>query len=1119
MTRSDEILRAAMASENGFDPAELARQLAEASQTEADEQGATPTEDPDLLRALDRAAVVGAFSPSELVRGLAAGSTDLDETRMISALLQRSHPAPGHPGLRMLKVAERRERLGALTETGQLDRVFMDMPLHPEDKLGHVLRLKVQLGSDPFDLTSLLDTSAGTADTIPDSDGSDFLVAGPSPAGATPIPAMEALVQTSQVASWIRQDDPMDHLVARNRIAQKMTEARVHRVASRFVGRYDDLARIEAALNNTNARTEAESRGYPVIVALHGIGGIGKSSLLAKLRERLSNDHPDMLFVRIDFDRPGFDSADLEFLTNEFMRQIARNTGDPDLISTIWKARFDASLQFRLRKQATTSAYEAATSSLESTLSSFTEGSVDTWPFDRPVTLLLDTFELRQGAGERQVAQIFEWLRVLVAPPPSGLNLSKLSVLIAGRAPIQPSSASPPLTPIEVDELSPEDARALLSMLGHSQDEAEALAQVGGNPLLLHLVSRRVKSEGPLTRHKMAELLATGAIDDPELRQGVVYDRVLGHVRDPELRRLSYPGLLLRVISPEIIRDVLAPVCLEKIIDDAEAERLFAALRSEVWLVKDIASNLVRHRADVRRLMLPWMGRDPAVKARSADLHRAAVNAYRDLGFAEEALFHQAMIAEPGHLAHNLDPEDAQRMLSAVQQDVEFLPAGVRATLWALTDDTRLTADDLHLLPPALWDAATDRLCGVLIDRDDFRKALSIYDDRPEGAGSNPRLWLRRAEDTAVHWGTRAAHAYLDWTGSSTEDALLRVEQAGLTALRLQQPADALVPALAYATNEVPESSLWLFPEAARTRLRGWHETLKDWGALSPMLRAEDRVHIARTLVYGGVGLFHLASPGQTDVASSLLSRTIRRQIWDDSQLAQTEERIAQQMPLAEEVRKLSVLGLCSDEKLLVSDAAIRPSRRWLDAVADDLKGKPSDLTAAWEAYRRDVLKGDATVRQLTGSLPQTASDILNSWVIRGINLRGPLYCGAGHPEYRAPLRLALTAETLGTGDTQGLTGRLSVVRELLSALCAKTETVWPAQFGDTWGGELSAAEVEREFARLIMFADQAGLLSEVIAGVADRWNDSEDLRELSINDHYWQQAMKGRLYLPASTE
>lgn len=1124
MTGPDDILRAAMADVAGINPTELAHRLAEAvraNRAAADEKAADPsagpTEGPLLLQALDRAAVVGAFSPAELVQSLDDKSADLDDTQLISELLRKSHPAPGQPGLRMLNVSERRARLATLSETGQFDRIFAEMPLRPEDKLGEALRWKVQGGSDPFDPTPLPRASAGIADAAPDSDGPNFLGASPMPAGAALTQAMETLVQTAQVGSWVRQGDPAGHLVARTRIAQQMTEERVHQVASRFVGRDDLLARIQAALHDPNARSTAEIDGYPVIVGLHGIGGIGKSSLLAKLRERLLIEHPDMLFVRIDFDRPGFDSADLTFLTNEFMRQIARSTGDPELISAIWKFRPDTSARSRLRKQATTSAYEAATSSLESALSSLADSSSETWAFDRPISLLLDTFELRQSGGERQVAQIFEWLRALVAPPPSGSGLSNLSVLIAGRAPVQQSgSASLPLTSIEVDELSPGDARALLSMLGHSRDEVEVLAQVGGNPLLLHLVSRRVKAEGPLTRPKMAELLATEAVNDPELRQGVLYDRVLGHVRDPELRRLSYPGLLLRVISPEIIRDVLAPVCLDRRIEDAEAARLFAALRSEVWLVEEIATNVVRHRADIRRLMLPWMGRDPEVKTRSADLHNAAAKAYRLLGFDDEALFHEAMIAEPEHLARRFGPEDARRMLHAAKQDLEFLPAGVRSTLWAMTDDPKLTSADLPLLPPQLWDAATDKLGGIMIDRDDFRKALSIYKFRPKGAGSSPRLWHRRAEDAVVQWNTTAAKAYLDWTGPGTEDVLLRVEQAGLTALRLQQPADTLVPALAYATDELLESVLGLFPELAQQRLRGWHETLKDWGGLSPALRTEDRVHVARTLVYGGVGLFHLAPPGQTDVARSLLSKIIQRQIWDGIQLAQTDDGIAQQMPLAEEVRKLSVLGLCSDEKLLVSDAAIRPTRPWLEAVADDLDGKSKDLAAAWAVYCTDVLKGNSTVTQLTGTLPQAAADILNGGVIRGIDLRGPLYSGAGHPEYRAPLRSALTASELVTGDTQGLSDKLSVFQDLLHSLCFEAETVWPARLSDTRVGTLSAVEVERGLARLITFADQTGLLSRVIAGAADYWDDSEDLQELSINCRYWQQAMEGQLPRPA---
>lgn len=1114
MTGPDDILRAALKDVGSIDPTELAQRLAEAVRAQAAdaaETAARPEEDQVLDQVLDRAAVVGVFLPADLLETFDHRPDSVDEVQLLSGLLRRSHPAPGQPGLRMLNVTERRKRLAALTEEGHLDRLFADVPLRPDDSLGRALRRHVQ-DSDAEAFADLSDASPAMAPDDPAavSGAPPGDAVAPPPPVSAPRATMEALAQSAQVAAWTAPGETIDHIVTRTRIAQKMTEERVLQVASRFVGRRDLLDRIQAALTDSQARAQAASLGYPVIVTLHGIGGIGKSSLLTKLRERLSTRHPEMLFVRIDFDRPGFDNADLSFLTNEFTRQIACGTGDPDMISAVWNVRPERPPQSRLRKAAWVSSYESGSSSLDDALSSLSDRAAGTLPSDQPVTLLIDTFELRQAGGARHVDQIFEWLKALAAPAPSGLGLNRLLVLIAGRAPVDFSGPfAPPATTIEVDELSPDDARALLVMLGHSLDEAALLARVGGNPLLLHLVSRRVKSEGPLTRHRLAGLLATGAIDDPELRQGVLYDRVLGHVRDSELRRLSYPGLLLRIISPEIIRDVLAPVCLGRGIDDAEAMRLFKALRSEVWLVEETATDVVRHRSDVRRLMLPWMDRDPEVKERSTALHRAAAEVYHRLGFADEALFHGTMLAKPEELAL-LDTSEAQRVLAAARQDVDFLPAAVRATLWAITDDSRLDARDLRLLPPQLWDAATDKLGGVLIDRDDFRKALSVYDARPEGAGSTPRLWHRRAEDAVVQWDTLSARAYLDHTGPGTEDALLRVEQAGLTALRLRRSADALAVALAYCAEELPDSLVRTLPDPALRRLAGWNKTLDARGGLSFNLRLEDRVHVARTLVYGGVGLHHLGIPSQVGVARNMLVSTLRRQVWDRPHLAQTLEGVAQQLPLAEEVRKLAVLGLCSDERLLVSDAAIRPSRPWLDAVAHDLEKTSSDLVRSWATFCDNILTGTPGLAQLTGSLPQSATDILNNAVIRGHDLRGPLYSGASHPEFRAPLRSALTSETLGAGDGSGIAGRLSVVLDLLRGLCRETGTLWPARLGDDRGASLSAVEVERELARIILFADQAGLLARVIHGVADHWRDSKDLQEIALCHRYWQEAMDG---------
>jgi cellulose synthase operon protein C len=74
---------------------------------------------------------------------------------------------------------------------------------------------------------------------------------------------------------------------------------------------------------------------------------------------------------------------------------------------------------------------------------------------------------------------------------------------------------------------------------------------------------------------------------------------------------------VLRRVTPEVIRDVLAEPCGLGAVDTAEARALFEGLRREVSLVEPVGPAMVRQRPDIRRAMLPMMERDdPALLAR-----------------------------------------------------------------------------------------------------------------------------------------------------------------------------------------------------------------------------------------------------------------------------------------------------------------------------------------------------------------------------------------------------------------------------------------------------------------------------------------------------------------------
>ena len=129
--------------------------------------------------------------------------------------------------------------------------------------------------------------------------------------------------------------------------------------------------------------------------------------------------------------------------------------------------------------------------------------------------------------------------------------------------------------------------------------------------------------------------------------QGQLYQRILGHIHNEQVRRLAHPGLVLRRITPEIILKVLAQPCSVTVRTITEAEQLFGELLREVSLVTPNDDGSLRHRSDVRRVMLDLLRQDEPLMVR--EIHRQAVNYYRlqdgPLARAEE-IYHRLSLGQ-----------------------------------------------------------------------------------------------------------------------------------------------------------------------------------------------------------------------------------------------------------------------------------------------------------------------------------------------------------------------------------------------------------------------------------------------------------------------------------------
>ena len=500
---------------------------------------------------------------------------------------------------------------------------------------------------------------------------------------------------------------------------------------------------------------EGKPRGA---LSIFGPGGVGKSALVARfmLEHTRVPEEGRIPFAYLDFDT-GLDVGDPFRLVIQMIRQIdAQFTSErfADLRASAessWASYEGADARTR---------YQAAQSLLGDVLKGL---AAVLGP--RPYLIVLDTFEEVQYRGEARAFPLWDMLTQLQSAWPF------LRVVVSGRAPVETLRlAGRAPQAMELGTLDDEAAAAFLRSQG-IKDPALArklVRQYGGVPLSLKLVASL------LARDPRA--LDTGAAPDrgrlfmhasDELVQGQLYERVLSHVGDERVRRLAHPGLVLRRITPDLIREVLNEPCQLGVVSAEDAAELFEALRRETSLVSlDASDGSLVNRSDLRRVMLKLLvASEPA---RVERIRRAAIDYYdRQTGLRAiaEAAYHRLHLGLPVDEAVLKDPE----VRASIQTAVVELPGEVQQRLAALgfqvpkdvlerasqaEQEASLAALVEEYLPngPSSEQEAARVLASTPLDLDHpsplFRAAarVALQADRPDDAAR----WIERGLEEAA---------------------------------------------------------------------------------------------------------------------------------------------------------------------------------------------------------------------------------------------------------------------------------------------------------------------------------------------------------------------------------
>jgi cellulose synthase operon protein C len=575
---------------------------------------------------------------------------------------------------------------------------------------------------------------------------------------------LTALISVCEWLSGILPELPAEPAIRRAVAVGDLLEP-MRRLSEGFVGRQSELEQLRDYVGlkvSTRAGRAAWrfardvyydlTKRPPIMIV--GVGGVGKSTLLARFildySEEADGDTA-LPFVYLDLDLPSIIPSQPVSLIAEAAHQL----------SVEWPEFADAlnSISEQVRRLVLG---DEARASLEGTrllahrsdvlvyfARILNEGSVG-----RPVLFVIDTFEEAQFLGSDVIHSIWELLGGLQRECPM------LRVVIAGRTFAREQLWSFPAKVVALGDLDRGEARELVRHLVpsiESRDEAtinEIIDIVGRNPMSLKLACTLVRDQGVErlrnleTRHWLMLRVKTETV------QARLYGRILGHIHEPAVKKLAHPGLLLRRLTPEIIRDVLAEPCGISVNDLATAEILMSELSREVTLVERDPDGSLRHRPDVRRLMLNDLKEDvPAEIARL--IHDRAVTYYERLDgpvARAEEIYHRLV---RGDELTALDKRWIPGVDPYLRTALDEVPAAAR--LWlskrlGVTPDSRL----LNMAALEQWEDFTARSALRLLQSGDPSKALGMVQDRRDRSPASP---LFRLEAEALRLLDRSIEA------------------------------------------------------------------------------------------------------------------------------------------------------------------------------------------------------------------------------------------------------------------------------------------------------------------------------------------------------------------------
>lgn len=472
-----------------------------------------------------------------------------------------------------------------------------------------------------------------------------------------------------------------------------------HLVISNFTGREKELRLLNEHIGNeTPSLLKRLYAKRKPILAVHGPGGIGKSALVGRLLwENFQGRYKQRIpFAYLAFDQPNLRIETPFTILVEAAAQLALQLPELAPLFTRFNevVRDYRTAQGGLKNRAEISGtrtirletYHSSEAKLYSEFAALLDIISRHNNAKKPVLLVLDTFEEVQYRDRESLSAFWRMLSAIQEEFPL------FSVIIAGRAPIADLGINKDVfDELPLERLGAADSITLLKALGVQDDAlAKAVAgQVGGNPLSLRLAANLITNDASAAGRSGIKGLNTSKWLffqlDEQIIQGQLYRRILDHIHDENVRKLAHPGMVLRITSPDVILQVLAPVCKIAIDDIYEAALLFDALKREHALVRMGESGALVYRPEIRQAMIRLLKQDKYAEVR--ELHRAAIAYYNrrdDMEARAEEMYHRLALGEDS--PYELDRHWVKGIEQSIAANLEEYPDHVKVWLASRMD-------------------------------------------------------------------------------------------------------------------------------------------------------------------------------------------------------------------------------------------------------------------------------------------------------------------------------------------------------------------------------------------------------------------------------------------------